>query len=34
MSWVNPIKERLREGKCVIGATITTPSVEIRGPRR
>ena len=29
MSWVNPVKARLREGKCVIGATITTPSVEI-----
>ena len=29
MSWVNPIKQRLKEGKSVIGATITTPSVEI-----
>ncbi len=29
MTWVNPVKKRLSEGLPVIGATITTPGIEI-----
>ncbi|MEP7273767.1 MAG: aldolase/citrate lyase family protein [Acidobacteriota bacterium] len=29
MSWINPVKKRLSEGFPVIGATLTTPGIEI-----